>query len=153
MLHTHTQTHTHIQRLFKGLSLSQLLTTCIVLIFMKRSSRRRPRRQLAAQLFAQSKEKGKKIKEEGGGGEEAQHQLAPLCIVWPRATHSKRLRISSEPPQQSSPKSFRYCQIARKFLRSHRPQGDTPALSLSTKCKLRPRLGPSRSQSRHDWPR
>lgn len=60
-------THTHTQGLFKGLSLSQLLTTCIVLIFMKRSSRRRPRRQLAAQLFAQSKEKGKKIKEEGGG--------------------------------------------------------------------------------------
>lgn len=51
-------THTNTQGLFKGLSLSQLLTTCIVLIFMKRSSRRRrrrrPRRQLAAQLFAQS---------------------------------------------------------------------------------------------------
>lgn len=91
---------------------------------MKRSSRRRrPRRQLAAQLFAQSKEMGTKEEQEE---EEAQRQLAPLCIVWPRATHSKRLRISSEPPQQSSPKSFRYCQIARKFLRSHRPQGDTP---------------------------
>lgn len=116
--HTHTQTLTQRDSL-KGCRSVRLLTTCIVLIFMKRSSRCRPRRQLAAQLFAQSKEeerswRSKRRQRRRRRGDAVQHQLAPLCIVWPRATHSKRLRISSEPPQQRSPKSFRYCQIARE---------------------------------------